>query len=246
MPDRQADQHPPQFCIFSFLEVFEQLTPVSVELAFVHKGGVFGPSRPNLVLIARTAFCISQGALQGLLIKIEQPRFVRKDSGLNQVARTLLPQGFDVESAAARQVGQACGQLCWAGTAIGATPVFVIFFLRGQGSATRRTSGGENEGRFTAVTKLNNWAQNFGNNLARFAQHDRVSDEYAFALNLILVVQSGHLYGGAGDIHRFHDGKGRDAAGSAHTTLDINELGGYFLRWIFVSDGPTRRAGGSP
>ena len=76
MPDRQADEHPPEVCIFGIFEVFEQFTAVSVDLAFVHKGGVFGPARPNLVLFARTAFCIGQGALQGLLIKIEQPRFI--------------------------------------------------------------------------------------------------------------------------------------------------------------------------
>ena len=81
------------------------------------------------------------------------------------------------------------------------------------------------------------------NHFARFLDHDGVADANVFAPDFIFVVQSGPGHAAAADGDRLQVGHGRQNSGPTHLDEDIVEPGLDSYRFVFVSNGPTRRLG---
>ena len=84
-------------------------------------------------------------------------------------------------------------------------------------------------------------AEDLGDHVAGLADHHRVADEHALALDLRRVVQGGLADGRPGDLDRLHEGERGDPAGAADVDLDVEQLGGRLLRRVLVGDRPARR-----
>ena len=85
-----------------------------------------------------------------------------------------------------------------------AADVGVALLLRPQLGAALRAVRRHDERALGAVAQLDDRADDLGDDVAGLAQDDGVADQHALALDLLRVVQRGHLDGRAGDLHRLH------------------------------------------
>ncbi len=156
-------------------------------------------------------------------------------------------EGLDVEGAAAGQVEHAFAQLRRAGAGVGAADVHVPFLGRRQRGAAGGAFGGHDEvpdRRILLLAQGQDRPDDLRDDVPGLAQHHDVADLDALGLDDLLVVQGGHLHGGAGHLDGFHHAVRGDAAGAADVDRDVQQLGVDFLGRVLVGDGPARHPGG--
>ena len=97
---------------------------------------------------------------------------------------------------------------------------------------------------FTAIAQFHNGSQDFGDNIARFSDHDGVANQNGFLHDYFLVVQgrSGDL--ASCDANRLQHRIGRGAAGSTDTDHDVEQLRGDLLGRVLIRNGPAGRSRG--
>ena len=89
--------------------------------------------------------------------------------------------------------------------------------------------------------KAGNRCNHFGDDLARSANDDRVTDEHPLALDFVRVVKRGHRDGHATNPHRLEHRERSDRTGAAHADHDVSKLGGLLFGGKLVRDGPARK-----
>ena len=153
---------------------------------------------------------------------------------------------LDVEGGARTQMQNALGQLRRTGLGVRTTPVDVALLGVDQLGAAARACRRHDE-----LTQLllaadavgDDRPHQLGNDVARFAHHDGVAHENAFALDLVRVVQRGAGHSGPGHVHRVEHGDRRDTARAADLNDDVAQTGVDLLGRILVGDAPARGAG---
>ena len=112
--------------------------------------------------------------------------------------------------------------------------------LRATGRAVRR----HDELALGAVAQRHDGPEDLRDDVAGLAQHHGVADQHALALDLVGVVQRGHLHGGSGHHDGLHDTERGDPTRAADVDLDVEEPGVDLLRRVLVGDRPPRRPRG--
>jgi len=128
---------------------------------------------------------------------------------------------------------------------VGAAEVDIALFGCGERETTIRTLRRHHKNPLQARSFFDYWSKNFGDNITRFSQHDRVADEDAFGFHYVLVVQCGPLHFAPSNSHRLQHRVGRRASRATHTDDDVEKPGGYLLWRILIRDRPPRSARGS-
>src|SRR5690606_8729598 len=103
--------------------------------------------------------------------------------------RALLAERLDIEGATGTSVLDAAGDLGRAGAAVRAAPVLVTLLLGPDLGAAGGTLRRHDEGALSAVAQRLDRTEDLGDHVPGLAQHDRVADEHALALDVELVVQ---------------------------------------------------------
>ena len=224
VPDGERHQHPPQVAFLGLGEVVEQLGGVAAQAAVL----VDEERRPA----------------QLLGVELEQVALVGNDLGVQQRRRALLAEHLDVEHLAAGQVEDPLANLAGAGPPVGAADVDVALLGRRERCAAGRAGGRHDERAGVGRAQLDHRAEHLGDHVAGLAQHHRVADEHALALDLTGVVQGRQRDSGTGHPDRFEDGERGDPAGAPDVDVDVEQLGVDLLGRVFEGDRPAGRPAG--
>ena len=122
-----------------------------------------------------------------------------------------------------------------------ATQILVALLLLGQRRAAGRALGGHHPLRQAFGTQAEHRTDDLGDHVARLAQDHCVAGSHVLALDLVGVVQRGHLDGGPGHERRLHPAERGHPAGATGVDLDGEELGVDLLGWVLEGDRPPRR-----
>ncbi len=93
------------------------------------------------------------------------------------------------------------------------------------------------------VAQLKNRSQHLRDNLASLTDDNGIANHHALVLDLELVVQGCLRHRRTRDEYRFHHCKRRNPAGTSHSYLNVQQLGGHLLRRVFISDVPRTALG---
>ena len=108
---------------------------------------------------------------------------------LGKGKRGLVPQALNIQSRTRTQVRNPLGNLRWAARLVGTPQVHIAFFLRSEPSPTRGTHFRHHEGILTPITRGNHRSDDLRDNIAGFAQDDKVTNENALAFDFACIVQ---------------------------------------------------------
>ena len=196
VPDRQPDQHPPQRPVLGQVEVVEQLLTRRVQ---VPRG-----ARPTAALLSRVSRNSSTWRSLASSRAKTSPSSCTTPA-VEQGDGRLVAQRLDVERAAAGEVEEPLAQLGRAGLRVGAADVGVALLLGTQRRCrTRGTAAGMTKARSSPVAQRDDRPDDLGDDVTGLAQHHRVADQHALALDLGRVVQRRQLDGRAGHLDRLH------------------------------------------
>ena len=95
-------------------------------------------------------------------------------------------------------------------------------------------------------TPLQHHSHHLRNHIARSANNHRVTDHQAQPRHFIHVVQGGIGDHHTGNLDRFETCHGCHRTGTPHLEFNVEQLGKFFLGWVFMGNGPMRGARTKP
>ena len=113
-----------------------------------------------------------------------------------------------------------------------------------RGRPTAGTGRGKTE-RFGAFRSLFFiYRQNLRYDLSRLPYQNRITNSHIQLIDAILVMERRSLYIGSAEANRFKDSGGSNSAGTSDTKPYFLYNTFFFLRWVFICDGPAWNLGG--